>query len=102
MADRGSEYYDYYLDPDVWPEFMRAGLLPVPPSAWPDAAATADYAPNADVRWAAVHHDASRAPASAGPGCAIVHVVGHVSDAAIGARSTRHVAGLRPRRRSTR
>jgi hypothetical protein len=51
MANRDTEYYDYYLDPAVWREFMRAGLIPAPPSAWPDAAATEtpDYAPNAGI-----------------------------------------------------
>jgi|EndMetStandDraft_5_1072996.scaffolds.fasta_scaffold445146_1 hypothetical protein len=31
MAFGDLEYYDY-LHPDAWPEFMPAGLTPVPPS----------------------------------------------------------------------
>jgi hypothetical protein len=38
MAERDPEYHHYYLDPAMWPEFMRAGLMRAPPSAWPDAA----------------------------------------------------------------
>jgi hypothetical protein len=32
MAVRDPEYYERDLDPEAWPEFMRAGLMPVPPS----------------------------------------------------------------------
>src|SRR6266704_5529507 len=47
MAVRDTDYYDYNLDPETWPEFMRAGLLPAPssgqaqPDMWPDVPASA-------------------------------------------------------------
>ncbi len=42
MVVRDQDYDDYVLDPEMWPEFMRVGMTPVPPSGqmWPDADAT--------------------------------------------------------------
>lgn len=69
MAERDEEYYDSYLDPDTWPPFMRAGLMPAPPSAWPDVAATEapQQAPDQDAAASLFMRSAMMPTPSSGP-----------------------------------